>query len=74
MTDWGSTNEKAGRPEKAALSGNDLIMPGSNYDRECIIKAIKNGEIKGDVVRRSACRVLRMMLCANTPVLIKEEK
>lgn len=73
MTDWGSTNEKAGRPEKAALSGNDLIMPGSDYDRECILKAIKNGEMTPEVVRRSACRVLRMMLNANTPVLIKEE-
>ena len=73
MTDWGSTNEKAGRPEKAAPSGNDLIMPGSDYDRECILKAIKNGEMTPEVVRRSACRVLRMMLNANTPVLIKEE-
>ena len=73
MTDWGSTNEKAGRPEKTAPSGNDLIMPGSDYDRECILKAIKNGEMTPEVVRRSACRVLRMMLNANTPVLIKEE-
>lgn len=73
MTDWGSTNEKAGRPEKTAPSGNDLIMPGSDYNRECILKAIKNGEMTPEVVRRSACRVLRMMLNANTPVLIKEE-
>ena len=73
MTDWGSTNEKAGRPEKTAPSGNDLIMPGSDYDRECILKAIKSGEMTPEVVRRSACRVLRMMLNANTPVLIKEE-
>ena len=73
MTDWGSTNEKAGRPEKTAPSGNDLIMPGSDYDRECILKAIKNGKMTPEVVRRSACRVLRMMLNANTPVLIKEE-
>ena len=73
MTDWGSTNEKSGRPEKTAPSGNDLIMPVSDYDRECILKAIKNGEMTPEVVRRSACRVLRMMLNANTPVLIKEE-
>ena len=73
MTDWGSTNEEAGRPEKTAPSGNDLIMPGSDYDRECILKAIKSGEMTPEVVRRSACRVLRMMLNANTPVLIKEE-
>ena len=73
MTDWGSTNEKAGKQKKTAPSGNDLIMPGSDYDRECILKAIKSGEMTPEVVRRSACRVLRMMLNANTPVLIKEE-
>jgi len=70
MTDWGSTNDHAGRPELAAPSGNDLIMPGADYDRECILKAIEAGSMTKQTVRRSACRVLRMMLTANTPVLI----
>ena len=72
MTDWGSTNDHAGRPELAAPAGNDLIMPGSDYDRERILKAIADGKLSPDTVRRSACRVLRMMLAANTPVLIEE--
>ena len=72
MTDWGSTNDHAGRPELAAPAGNDLIMPGSDYDRERILKAIADGKLSPDAVRRSACRVLRMMLAANTPVLIEE--
>ena len=71
MTDWGSTNDHAGRPELAASAGNDLIMPGSDYDREHILKAITDGELSPDTIRRSACRVLRMMLTANTPVLIE---
>lgn len=72
MTDWGSTNDHAGHPELAAPAGNDLIMPGSDYDRERILKAIADGKLSPDAVRRSACRVLRMMLAANTPVLIEE--
>ena len=72
MTDWGSTNDHAGRPELAAPAGNDLIMPGSDYDRECILKAIEGGKLSCETVRRSACRVLRMMLAANTPVLLGE--
>lgn len=72
MTDWGSTNDHAGHPELAAPAGNDLIMPGSDYDRTCILKAIGEGALSHDTVRRSACRVLRMMLAANTPVLIEE--
>ena len=72
MTDWGSTNDHAGRPELAAPAGNDLIMPGSDYDRERILKAIADGKLSPDTVRRSACRVLRMMLAANTSVLIEE--
>ena len=34
MTDWGSCGENTGRPEMCAPSGNDLIMPGSGFDRE----------------------------------------
>lgn len=71
MTDWGSTNDHAGRPELAAPAGNDLIMPGSDYDRACILKAIGEGTLSHNTVRRCACRVLRMMLAANTPVLIE---
>lgn len=74
MTDWGSTNELAGRSELAALSGNDLIMPGADYDREQILKAIHEGALSRETVRRSACRVLRMMLAASTPVLIGDNR
>lgn len=70
MTDWGSTNDKAARPELAAPAGNDLIMPGNPYDREYILKGMEAGTISPETVRRSACRVLRMMLSANTPVLL----
>lgn len=73
MTDWGSTNEKAADPIQCASSGNDLIMPGNDYDHKAIQKAITEGTLDAAIIRRSACRVLRMMLNANTPVLIDKE-
>lgn len=72
MTDWGSTNEKAGDPGKCAVSGNDLVMPGSVFDREGILDAIRSGLLDEKTLRRSACRILRLMLAANTPMLVEE--
>lgn len=69
MTDWNSCSEKAGRPERCAGAGNDLVMAGSDYDRRCILSALQSGELSAAAVRRSACRVLRLMLDAAVPVL-----
>ncbi len=70
MSDWGSTGETAAVPEDCAPAGNDLIMPGNPYDRQRIAAALENGTLAASVVRRSACRVLRLMLNANTEVLV----
>ncbi len=72
MTDWGSCGEKAGRPEACAPAGNDLIMPGGDYDRERVLEAVRSGEMSPETVRKSACRVLRLMLKARMPVLTEE--
>lgn len=73
MTDWGSTNEKAADPSLCAPAGNDLVMPGSDFDRRSILDAAENGRLDAATVRRCACRVLRMMLAANTPVLTQQQ-
>lgn len=70
MTDWGSTNEKAARPALCPIAGNDLIMPGSDFDRTHLLEALEAGTLSPETVRTCACRVLRMMLEANTPVLL----
>ncbi|MCD7917182.1 MAG: hypothetical protein LUF84_01785 [Clostridiales bacterium] len=70
MTDWAATNETAAKPEQCAPAGNDLIMPGNPYDREHILAASEEGRLSPAVIRRSACRVLRMMLGSHTPVLL----
>lgn len=73
MTDWGSCDKGRGNPALCAPSGNNLIMPGGANDREQIQSAIADGQLDAAVVRRSACRVLRLILEANVPVL-EEEK
>ncbi len=70
MSDWGSTNEKAAVPERCAPAGNDLIMPGNPYDRERIAAALEDGTLSPETVRRSAARVLRLMLGGVTEVLV----
>lgn len=72
MTDWGSTNEKAAVSENCAPAGNDLIMPGADFDRNSILTAIAGGRLSAETVRRCACRVLRLMLNADVDVLIGE--
>lgn len=74
MTDWGSCGETAGRPEACAPAGNDLIMPGGPFDRERILQALGDGTLDAAAVRRCACRVLRLMLEADVPVILKGEE
>lgn len=62
MSDWNSCSETTGRSELAAVSGNDILMPGNDWDREQILKGIKTGVVKKEDVRRLACRVLRVIL------------
>lgn len=70
MTDWGSCNEKAAKPEVCAISGNDMVMPGGDDDKNRILAAIADGRMDAATVRRCAGRVLRLMLEANIPVQV----
>ena len=65
MTDWGSTGEKAGKPELCAPAGNDLIMPGSAFDKERVLQALADGTMTAEQLRRCAARVLRVVLNSN---------
>lgn len=62
MTDWDSCDPGRGKPELCAPAGNDLVMPGNGNDKEKILAAIKKGSITPAVLRRCACRVLRVIL------------
>lgn len=62
MTDWSSCNEGLGLPELCVVSGNDLVMPGSERDKERILQAIEEGTIDDTNLRYAAARVLRVIL------------
>lgn len=67
MTDWGSTNPKAGDPTVCAAAGNDLIMPGNPYDHEQLKAAVADGRLAAVPLRRAAARVLQLILNGVTP-------
>lgn len=54
-------------------TGNNLIMPGSDFDRNGILAAIADGRLSAKITRRCACRVLRLMLNANVDVRMGEQ-
>ncbi len=62
MTDWNSCGPKAADPADCVPAGNDLIMPGSTADSEAILAASKDGQIPSAALRRSAARVLKLIL------------
>lgn len=66
MTDWGSCNASAADAVQCAPAGNDLVMPGAAEEAEEIRNAMHEGKISETCVRRSAARVLRIMLKART--------
>lgn len=64
MSDWNST-DKCSHPE-AINAGNDLIMPGNKSVRKALELALKEGRLDKKQLRRSAARVLRLILSAGT--------
>lgn len=59
MTDWFATGKKVGNHALAIATGNDLIMPGNDAAEKEIYKALKEGLISEEDVRRCAANVLR---------------
>ena len=81
MSDWGSCDEglilfdggtrteRRGDPAKCPAAGNDLVMPGNQGNYEKILAAYRRGEIDTKTIRRSAARVLKIVLNAQTSKL-----
>lgn len=64
MSDWNST-DKCSHPA-AINAGNDLIMPGNASVRKALETAFKSGDLDKKQLRRSAARILRLILSAAT--------
>ena len=62
MTDWFATGKNVGSHVSAIGAGNDLIMPGSRGAVKEIIKAVEDGIIETEDVKRCAANVLKGIL------------
>ncbi|NTE87993.1 glycoside hydrolase family 3 C-terminal domain-containing protein [Agrobacterium rubi] len=58
MSDWFGSHSTAA----TVNAGLDLEMPGPSRDRgEKLVKAVENGEVKAETVRKAACRILTLL-------------
>lgn len=62
MTDWFATGRNVGSHVSAIGAGNDLIMPGGKGAVKEIIKAVEDGIIETEDVKRCAANVLKGIL------------
>lgn len=62
MTDWFSTGRRLANSGLCQKAGNDLLMPGSWYDRYKIRAELRSGRITEADVRRCATNVLRSIM------------
>ena len=59
MTDWFATGKNVGSHMAAIEAGNDLIMPGNKAAVKEIVKAVEDGMIAAEDVKRCAANVLK---------------
>lgn len=64
MTDWFATGRNVGSHVSAIGAGNDLIMPGSGRTVKEIVKAVEDGIIEAEDVKRCAANVLKGILAS----------
>lgn len=59
MTDWFSTNKGQASSAIAMKAGNDLIMPGTGFNKKEILQGVKSGLICEEDVRRCCANVVK---------------
>ncbi|MGN0403715.1 MAG: glycoside hydrolase family 3 protein [Bariatricus sp.] len=59
MTDWTATAKGKSNAAICMEAGNDLLMPGSSYDKKCIKNALKNHTLEKRDLNRCAGNVLQ---------------
>ena len=64
MSDWNATEQCS--YAEAINAGNDLIMPGNTPVRQALLAGLKDGTLDKNQLRRSAARILRLILSAAT--------
>lgn len=66
MTDWFSTNKGQASSAIAMKSGNDLIMPGTSFNKKEILQGVKSGLITEEDVRRCCGNVVKSIFNSAT--------
>ena len=59
MTDWFSTSKDCAENALCMTAGNDLIMPGGKTEKKDIIKAVKEGTISEQSIKRCCANVVK---------------
>ncbi len=66
MTDWFATNKGQASSAIAMKSGNDLIMPGKEFNKKEILQGIKSGLIQEEDLRRCCANVVKSIFSSAT--------
>jgi len=62
MTDWTATSRGKSDPALCIEAGNDLLMPGSSYDKKSIRRALQKKTLSRKALNRCAANVLKAVL------------
>lgn len=73
MTDWLSTVKNLADSAASLTAGNDLMMPGTAWDRKVIKKAFKKGRLKEKDLYRCCANVLRGIVYSSLAQEMEEE-
>ncbi len=61
MSDWNAVDIERGNPALAMQAQCDLLMPGKTEWKDIILKALAEGELSTDDLKRCAARVLQII-------------
>lgn len=61
MTDWSACGDTKADTVKAIKAQNDLVMPGTPEEEQMIVRAIEEGTLTEQELRRCAARVLKLI-------------
>lgn len=67
MTDWNSCGERQADPAGCAPAGNDIVMPGTEEDKQAILSAIEEGRISKEELRTCVGRIVQLIITSNIP-------
>lgn len=62
MTDWFATGKDQAQDDAAIAAGNDMIMPGMDADKKNLVKAVKQGMLAEQDLKKAAANIVRQLV------------